>query len=479
MKTLGISFLAVGVILIAFCAPVFAEPFPDYYVPVFSFGSQGTDPGEFRAPSGIAVSFGSQAYDRYVYVADTNNDRIQQFEFNGTFVREVGGYGSGEGEFIDPADVAYRNGFFYVADMGNDRVQKFTWYGTFVREFGGHGHTDGLFDDPTDIAIDADGYVYVADKNNNRIQKFNSNGVFQRKWSGVTFPTGISVQGSRAYVVDSTNRTKKFSLIGTLLAQWDVMNPSGVFVSGGQLVFVPNYLGGMVAIYNTTGVYKGRLGRPGSGRGQLDHPSDAGLDVDGYLYVLDKGNNRVSVYERSNPIPEITSLSPENRQCDSAGFTLTVNGVDFRPTSFIIFNNTRLTTTYVSTQRLTATVPGSLITAPGRLNVTVRNPTPGGGMSGNAVFRVTSPVPLIYTLVPSSRAHGGAAFDLTVTGSNFIPESVVRWNGAARTTTYISGTELSARITVANLATAGTATVNVRNPNPGGGISNDLPFTIT
>jgi hypothetical protein len=73
---------------------------------------------------------------------------------------------------------------------------------------------------------------------------------------------------------------------------------------------------------------------------------------------------------------------------------------------------------------------------------------------------------------------GGATFNLTVTGSNFIPSSTVQWNGSARATTFGSSTTLQAAITAADIAAVGTATVTVSSPAPGGGTSAALTFTI-
>ena len=56
-------------------------------------------------------------------------------------------------------------------------------------------------------------------------------------------------------------------------------------------------------------------------------------------------------------------------------------------------------------------------------------------------------------------------------------DSVVRWNGAPRTTTFVSATQLTAQIPATDIAAAGTASVTVQNP--GGAVSNALTFTIT
>jgi hypothetical protein len=60
---------------------------------------------------------------------------------------------------------------------------------------------------------------------------------------------------------------------------------------------------------------------------------------------------------------------------------------------------------------------------------------------------------------------------------NFVSGSVVPWNGADRTTTFVSSTQLTAQISAGDIAAAGTASVTVLNP--GGAVSNALSFTIT
>lgn len=89
-----------------------------------------------------------------------------------------------------------------------------------------------------------------------------------------------------------------------------------------------------------------------------------------------------------------------------------------------------------------------------------------------------NPAPVITGLNPSSALPGGPAFTLTVNGTNFVNGSVVRWNGANRTTTYVNSTRLTAAITAADVATARTASITVVNPPPGGGTSNAVSFVV-
>jgi Bacterial Ig-like domain (group 3)/FG-GAP-like repeat len=91
-----------------------------------------------------------------------------------------------------------------------------------------------------------------------------------------------------------------------------------------------------------------------------------------------------------------------------------------------------------------------------------------------------NPVPLINEpLVPDTVAPGGSGFTLNINGTGFVSGSVVNWNGSARTTTFVSSSQLTASISASDVATASTASVTVVNPTPGGGVSNVAFLQVT
>ncbi len=80
------------------------------------------------------------------------------------------------------------------------------------------------------------------------------------------------------------------------------------------------------------------------------------------------------------------------------------------------------------------------------------------------VVVTVTPNPTNNSINPTTAAAGSGAFTLTVNGTNFINgQSIVRWNGTNRTTTFVSSTQLTAAITAADVNTAGTANVTVFN----------------
>jgi hypothetical protein len=190
------------------------------------------------------------------------------------------------------------------------------------------------------------------------------------------------------------------------------------------------------------------------------------------------GISNAQAFTINNPAPATTSISPTSGTAGGAAFTLTVNGTNVRAGSVVQWNGLNRTTTYVSTTRVTAAIPAADIAAAGTASVTVSNPAPGGGISNALTFTINNPVPTTTGRSPSSAIAGGSGFTLTVNGTNFRASSIVRWNGADRTTTYVSTTQLTAAISAADIASAGTIAVTVFNPAPGGGTSGSQTFTI-
>ena len=184
----------------------------------------------------------------------------------------------------------------------------------------------------------------------------------------------------------------------------------------------------------------------------------------------------------TNPTPDVTSLSPASIIVGSSTFTINVYGTNFIPTSTIYWNNILLTTTYINSNQLSAVINGYLLSSNGNANLSVHNPTPGGGISNMSVFTISSngnnPVPGITSTVPSNINAGASSFTITINGSNFTSSSVIYWNGTALTTTFISSTQISANVPSSLIATAGNANITVNNPSPGGGTTSPDVFMI-
>ncbi len=186
-----------------------------------------------------------------------------------------------------------------------------------------------------------------------------------------------------------------------------------------------------------------------------------------------------------NPLPTVTSVSPSGAVAGAAGFMLGVNGSNFVFDSTVQWDGAPRTTTFLNSNQLQALIPASDLEVAdvGAHQVTVMSPGPGGGTSNAVNFSVQNapnPAPTLTSLIPDSETAGAVRTSLLVmvTGTNFAPNSVLRWNGMNRITSFVDTGHLTVTIPASDLAAAGTAQVTVFTPTPGGGTSNALPFTV-
>lgn len=180
------------------------------------------------------------------------------------------------------------------------------------------------------------------------------------------------------------------------------------------------------------------------------------------------------------PVPAITAVTPTSLVVNSPNTSIIVNGSGFQNVSTIQVNGNDLPTSFVATYSggyLTAILPSSYLTTLRSLQITVYTPPPSGGTSAPVYITVIAPAaPTLSGINPSSAAIGTGDLTLTVSGSNFVPTSVVRWNGSNRPTTYVSMYQLTAQISAADLAVFTQAQISVYTPPPGGGSTTTSTF---
>jgi bacillolysin len=180
----------------------------------------------------------------------------------------------------------------------------------------------------------------------------------------------------------------------------------------------------------------------------------------------------------TNPTPVISSVSPSAITAGQA-FTLFVYGSNFasNATNTVFWNGPGKTATYLSPTQLMVAIASTDDASAGVADVQVSN---GSGTSNHASVTINGAnlAPAISGLSPASAVHGTGGFTLTVNGSYFGTGSIVLWNNQARTTTYVSTSQLSIQVSASDIATAGTVPVSVVNPAPGGGTAS-ATFTVS
>jgi DNA-binding beta-propeller fold protein YncE len=221
--------------------------------PVESHGGPGSKPGLFNFPKGIAAS------ETNIYVVDSNNCRIQVFDYHGSVQNIIGSIGSIGGKFSTPQNVSLtHDGKLIVSDTRNHRIQIFdgkilvgvigelgdakdqfrlptscvsTKKGDFlvldskhglikvfdkdykyIAEYAGQGKEPGKLNLPQGMIIDHEENIWVADTGNHRIQKYSPSGDFLTalgtEGSAATQfrnPTGLAIQNNKLFVADNGN----------------------------------------------------------------------------------------------------------------------------------------------------------------------------------------------------------------------------------------------------------------------------------
>jgi hypothetical protein len=304
------------------------------------FGEKGTsEKGQFNAPVATAID-----HTGNVWAVDHNNNRIEEWSATGTWLHTYGKKGTGELQFESPEGIAVNTsesspsfGDVYIADKGNNRIEELNAEGKYVRSFGVKGKAPGQLSEPEGVAVvpagtltaSSSGEVWVGDSGNDRVDEFSETGEyigsFGSEGSGegqFKAPDGIAFSGEYAYVVDSGNdRVQKFSLSGAYIAQFgskgtsngQFETPYGIAtesVSGD--LYVADQANNRLQEFSPAGTFIVAYGKKGEGSGEFSSPAGMAVNAAGDVYVADTGNNRVQElepkYSTNNPLPEPPAL---------------------------------------------------------------------------------------------------------------------------------------------------------------------------
>ncbi len=268
-------------------------------------------------------------------------------------------------------------------------------------------------------------------------------------------PSSTTV-GSSSFtlVVNGTN------FISSSRVQWNDADRPTVFVSS-TLVTASIPASDLVS----TGTFLVRVANPSPGGGRSGSNK---------FFVLPPG-------PPPKPVLLLSTISPSTATVGATSFTMTLKGSGFVSLSKVRWNSLPLSSVFVSSSVLTASVPASNLASSGTFPVSVVNSGVGGGTSGSVNFYVLLLVnlpPILSSISPSSAAVGGLGFSLMASGENFVSSSTIQWNGQSLFTTFVSSSQLITQIPQGDLAVSGSALVTVFNPAGTGSVSNAQTFTI-
>ncbi len=312
----------------------------------------------FNSPVGIVVTATGK-----LYVADTYNHEVRQITaagivsaFAGTGVTLGSAEGSGAAaRFHSPGGIGVgSDGTVYVADTLNHTLRQITPAGDTSILAGQAGTTGTLngtgaaarFSRPSDIVVDAAGTLYVSDTDNHIIRKVTVAGEVSLLAGQVGNPGSANGAGASArfngpqglamspagmlYVADSGNHLiRKITPAGVVTTLAGLAGASGtqngdgasarfsspydVAVSRDGIVYVSdqgNHVIRKITATGTVSTLAGAFGSAGSvdgdaGAARFNAPAGLAVDVDGNVYVSDRGN---SLLRKITPAGEVSTI---------------------------------------------------------------------------------------------------------------------------------------------------------------------------
>ncbi len=269
---------------------------------IFQKGGDGTGPGQFKNPRGLAVDAKG-----FIYIADYHNARIQKFAPDGSFVSMFGTKGEGEGEFKEPNSIVIDEaGNLIITDGLAHKMLKFDADGKFIKEW---KKPTVDFYGARDLAFGPNKKLYIIDQGHTQVEVFDPAAESFSTWGSggagdgqFNEPTGIGIGGGMIFISDRDNhRIQVFDFEGKFIRQWPIQGwernhyPDIVYDDVTKRVYVSDGKSNQILVFDEAGTPLPPL--TGENGEKFDNPSAMAIVETGKqrrLFVLNTGGGKIS-----------------------------------------------------------------------------------------------------------------------------------------------------------------------------------------
>ena len=161
-------------------------------------------------------------------------------------------------------------------------------------------------------------------------------------------------------------------------------------------------------------------------------------------------------------VPRLLSVTPSLIAAGSPATAFILSGSGFSPAASVLLNSSQvLSATVMSSGSLRTVIPATALAKGGVASVAVKQQQQ---TSQPLTITIVAPnPPAITTITPPNVLTTNPSLTITVNGSGFTNQSVVKWNGSSLSTTFVSSSQLTAVVPAANYSSAGIENVTVSN----------------
>jgi streptogramin lyase len=173
---------------------------------------------------------------------------------------------------------------------------------------------DGEWGAMSSVTLDPQGVIWTFNRGKTPIQAYRSTGALVTKWGDGLFKNPHQIRFDREgnlWAIDNGfNTVTKWTPDGRLLLTLGVKDEQGddekhfnqptdiAFAQNGDLLIADGYVNSRIVQFDKTGKFKKAWGKLGTAPGEFSVPHGIAIDSKGRIYVTDRNNGRVQIFDR-------------------------------------------------------------------------------------------------------------------------------------------------------------------------------------